>query len=182
MKKLLLMLCLFTFMVPTLTSAHTGLESSNPTEGEVVKEELKEITLQYKTEIENLSTMKIVKDDRQEVKLDSVIIQEKTMSGILPQSLENGSYTIDWKIIGTDGHPIEGQIPFNVQVEQKEEEVNPPIPKETDKNSDKQTDEEKASTKEKSKKDDGFSPIFFMTIGFILGAIVFFIRIKKMKI
>jgi copper resistance protein C len=181
MKKLLLMLCLFTFMVPTFTSAHTGLESSNPSEGEVVKEELKEITLQYKTEIENLSTMKIVKDDGQEVKLDSVIIQEKTMSGILSQSLENGSYTVDWKIIGTDGHPIEGQIPFSVQGEQKEE-VNPPAHKETDENSDKQTDEEKASTKEKSEKDEGFSPIFFMTIGFILGAIVFFIRIKKMKI
>jgi copper resistance protein C len=181
MKKILFMLCLFTLMFPTLSSAHTGLESSNPAEGEVVKEELKEITLQYKTQIENLSTMKIVKDDGQEVKLDSVIVQEKTMSGVLPHSLENGSYTIQWKIIGTDGHPIEGDIPFSVQAEQKEE-VNPPAANDTEKDTDKQKEEKNNSVKEKSEEKEGLSPIFFIAIGFVLGAIVFFFRIKKMKL
>jgi copper resistance protein C len=177
MKKLLSMLFLLTLMFPTITSAHTGLESSNPADGEVVKEELKEITLQYKTEIENLSTMKIVKEDGQEVKLDSVIIQDKTMSGVLSRSLENGSYTIQWKIIGTDGHPIEGDIPFSVQAEQKEEVI-PPAANDTDKDTDKQ----KEVVKEKSEENEGLSPIFFIAIGFVLGAIVFFFRIKKMKI
>lgn len=166
-------------MFPTITSAHTGLESSDPAEGEVVKEELTKITLQFKTEIENLSTMKIVKDDGQEVKIDSVIVQEKTMSGELPRSLENGSYTIQWKIIGTDGHPIEGDIPFSVQAEQKEE-VNPPAANDSEKNTDKK--EENNSVKEKSEEKEGLSPIFFIAIGFALGAIVFFFRIKKMKI
>lgn len=180
MKKLVLMLCLFTFMIPNLASAHTGLKSSNPSEGEVIKEELKEITLQFETEIENLSTMKVIKEDGTEIELDSVTIEEKAMSGLLPNSIENGSYTIDWKIIGTDGHPIEGKIPFNVQIEQKEE-VNPPAANVTEKDSDKQKEESKAS-EERTEKNDGLSPIFFMVIGFILGAIVFFYRIKKMKI
>ncbi len=174
------MLCLLTFMVPTLTSAHTGLKSSSPADGDIVKEELKEITLQFETKVENLSTMKVVKDDGEEIELDSVKIKEKSMSGMLPRSLENGSYKIQWKIIGTDGHPIDGEIPFNVQVEQKEK-VDSPVENETETDSDKQKDEEKGLTKENTKKDEGLSPIFFIIIGFVIGTIVFFFRIKKMK-
>ena len=32
------------------------------------------------------------------------------------QPLKNGNYIVDWKIIGTDGHPIEGTFSFSVEV------------------------------------------------------------------
>ncbi|MFC0187656.1 copper resistance protein CopC [Fictibacillus aquaticus] len=176
MKKILFMLALFTIIFPTITSAHTGLESSNPAEGAVVKEERKELTLQFKTKIESLSSMQIVRDDGQEIELDSLIVEEKKMSGKLTSALDNGSYIIQWRIIGTDGHPIEGQIPFKVQIEKKED-VNPSAGEETEKGSQEQKKEENVSDKKEE-----MSPVFFITLGFLLAAIVFFLKIAKRKI
>jgi copper resistance protein C len=106
-------------MIPTFVSAHTALESSNPTEGQVVTEDLKEILLTFKSPIEALSTMKLFKDGN-EVALTDFQTQEKQMIATFPEPLENGTYKIQWSIVGEDGHPIEGEINFVVQKEQTE--------------------------------------------------------------
>ena len=36
------------------------------------------------------------------------------MKGSITDVLENGQYIISWKIIGEDGHPIDGEIVFSV--------------------------------------------------------------------
>jgi copper resistance protein C len=105
-------------MIPAIASAHTKLTSSNPAEGQVVKEELTEIVLMYAGEIESLSTMTVEKNG-QEIPLTSVKPHEKQMVGTLAAPLENGSYLIKWIIAGEDGHQIKGEIPFSVQIEQK---------------------------------------------------------------
>ncbi|MFJ5761257.1 copper resistance protein CopC [Neobacillus sp. NPDC093182] len=62
MKKFsLLILCLLV-LLPSVVSAHTHLSESNPIEGQVVVDELKEITLTFDGNIEKLSSMKIVKN------------------------------------------------------------------------------------------------------------------------
>jgi hypothetical protein len=40
------------------------------------------------------------------------------MKADVDQELENGNYIINWKIVGKDGHPIEGMVNFQVQVEE----------------------------------------------------------------
>ena len=42
------------------------------------------------------------------------------MIGKLSQNLENGDYLIKWTIVGKDGHPIQGEVPFSVQIESSE--------------------------------------------------------------
>jgi copper resistance protein C len=108
-------------MIPIIASAHTKLTSSNPAEGQVVKEELTEIVLMYAGNIESLSTMTLEKDG-QEIPFISVKPKEKQMVGTLAAPLENGSYLIKWIIAGEDGHQIKGEIPFSVQMEQKLEQ------------------------------------------------------------
>src|SRR4051794_680870 len=120
MKKILLLLISMLVMLPAIASAHTELTNSNPTSGQVVKEDLKEIVLTYEGKIESLSTMKLVKEG-EGVPLVSATPKENQLIGTLAAPLENGSYTIKWSIAGEDGHPISGEIPFTVQKVVKEE-------------------------------------------------------------
>ncbi|MGE6719362.1 copper resistance CopC family protein [Peribacillus frigoritolerans] len=123
MRKLLFMLmCMFiSISIPTIANAHTELSSSSPKEGEMVTEELDEIVLDFAGAIEELSTMKLMKDG-EEVSLSQVQVQDKKMVGTPSAPLENGSYIIDWTIAGEDGHPISGKVSFSVQIEDMHEE------------------------------------------------------------
>jgi copper resistance protein C len=40
------------------------------------------------------------------------------LSGSAAEPLANGSYTVDWRIVGEDGHLIEGTYGFTVAAEQ----------------------------------------------------------------
>ncbi|WP_144550353.1 copper resistance CopC family protein [Bacillus sp. X1(2014)] len=149
MKKLLFLLVGMLVMLPSIASAHTELTTSNPTSGQVVKEDLKEIVLTYEGKIESLSTMKLVKEGK-EVPLVSATPKENRLIGTLLGPLENGSYMIKWSIAGEDGHPISGEIPFTVQKVVKEapkaETKQPVTPK-------KEEPKKENSNQEKSKND-----------------------------
>lgn len=129
MKKLLIfMFCLFMF-VPSVVLAHTSLSSSNPTEGQVVTENLEQITLDFATTIEELSTMELVRDGNK-VALGEIKVENKQLIGRISDPLDNGFYIIQWKIVGEDGHPIKGEINFSVQTDQNQSETNPVTPEE----------------------------------------------------
>jgi copper resistance protein C len=105
--------------LPTMVFAHTELSSSSPEAGQVVTEEMEEISLTFGGEIEALSTMTLVKDG-QELEFGSVEVQGNQLIGKVEQPLESGSYVINWNIAGEDGHPISGEIPFTVQLPQED--------------------------------------------------------------
>ncbi|WP_043931822.1 copper resistance CopC family protein [Bacillus sp. EB01] len=121
MQKIVIILAIMVMMLPTIASAHTQLESSTPESGQVVKENLNQIVLNFGGEVESLSTMTLVKDG-QEVPFESIEPQGTQMIGTVADPLATGSYIIQWKIVGEDGHIITGEIPFTVQVEQAVEE------------------------------------------------------------
>jgi copper resistance protein C len=127
-KLIILMLCIL-MIVPSVVSAHTSLSSSNPIEGQVVTENLEQITLDFATSIEELSTMDLVEDGKK-VALEEIKVENKQLIGRISDPLDNGSYTILWKIIGEDGHLINGEINFSVQTEQNQSETNPATPEE----------------------------------------------------
>ncbi|WP_042348725.1 copper resistance CopC family protein [Bacillus massiliigorillae] len=117
MKKSLFAFLLLLMIIPTMAYAHTGLVSSNPSEGQIIKEDLSQITLQFESEIEKLSSMKVIIDHK-EIPFANLEVKGNEMMGTLSTPLENGKYTIEWKIVGEDGHNIEGEIPFNIEKEQ----------------------------------------------------------------
>jgi methionine-rich copper-binding protein CopC len=123
--------------IPTIANAHTELTSSNPKEGQMVTEELDEIVLDFAGSIEELSTMKLMKDG-EEVSLSQVQVQDKKMVGSPSAPLENGSYIIDWTIAGEDGHPISGKVSFTVQIKQMQEEKEEAQPKAANKENEQQ--------------------------------------------
>ena len=115
MKKLLLFTLIFMLAFTTNAFAHTHLESSSPENGQVVTEELREIFLTFGEKLERLSTFELSNSDGQSIPVENENITiEEQMKGTLANPLENGEYTVVWKIVAADGHPIEGEFTFSV--------------------------------------------------------------------
>ena len=120
MKKILVLTiaCLLTF--GNMTYAHTGLESSNPEDGSTITEELTTVTLTFETEIEETSSFELQNANGEAVAVDNITVENNTMTGTFDQPIENGDYEVLWKIIGVDGHPIEGTFSFSVDAPESE--------------------------------------------------------------
>lgn len=118
LKKLFVILFLI-LIWPLSVQAHTTLLSSTPSEGERITQELEEAELVFGTRIEQGSTMSIQGESRS-YEFDSITVAEDSMVGEFSGKLDNGSYRILWSIIGEDGHPIEGEIAFDVSIETEE--------------------------------------------------------------
>ncbi len=121
MNKIVTLLLLLLVITPLSTQAHTTLTSSTPAEGEVLQVQPKEIELVFGTVIEEGSSM-VLEGAEQNYDVENISINENVMTGSLTEELPNGQYIIVWKIIGEDGHPIEGQVPFGIKAEELAEE------------------------------------------------------------
>ncbi|WML57511.1 copper resistance protein CopC [Neobacillus sp. PS2-9] len=113
--KISLITALLFFLLGTNVFAHSHLEDSSPKDGAVLTESLKDITLTFETNLEPTSTFTLADANRASIALP-VEIKGNQLVGVLPEDLANGSYSIHWKIIGTDGHPLEGDLSFTVQL------------------------------------------------------------------
>ncbi|WP_413302919.1 copper resistance CopC family protein [Bacillus sp. 1P10SD] len=113
--KISLITALLFFLLGTNVFAHSHLEDSSPKDGAVLTESLKEITLTFETNLEPTSTFTLADANRATIALP-VEIKGDQLVGVLPEDLANGFYSIHWKIIGTDGHPLEGDLSFTVQL------------------------------------------------------------------
>lgn len=180
-------------MIPSFVRAHTGLSSSNPSEGQVVTENLEQIVLTFATSIEVLSTMDLVKDGNV-IPLEDIKVENKQLMGTIAKPLENGSYIIQWKIVGEDGHPIKGEINFVVEMAQNEAEPNPVTPEETegDQEDESQTDQTEetsdiqntaSDTVEKTDDQNNSSPtlITVLIVLIVIVGIVLLLFTKKKK-
>ena len=127
-KKILLFCALLFALGNTISvSAHTGLESSFPKDNQVVTEQVQEILLDFETKIEQGSTFELKAVNGLVVPITEITLNENQMKGTPEQPLENGEYLVNWEIIGADGHPIEGEFTFYVEMEQTEELNEEPI-------------------------------------------------------
>jgi copper resistance protein C len=135
LKKVGLLITCLLFLLPSFVSAHTHLLGSNPEEGQVVVEDLKEITLTFDGNIEKLSSMKVLSEGNQLGDIQLQIEADK-MIGVLPEPLENGAYLLQWNIAGEDGHPITGEINFIVQKKAKTGGQSPTVTNQGNKTSD----------------------------------------------
>lgn len=121
LKKLFLFTLIFYLGFVNNTLAHTGLESSFPQDGEIIEEELEQVTFTFETKIEQGSTFELQNPKGETLPTEHISISENQMIGNFANPLENGEYQVHWKIIGADGHPIDGEFSFSVNVPVTEE-------------------------------------------------------------
>lgn len=102
--------------------AHTHLEASDPEENTIVTEPLDGIMLYFDTTIEESAVVELQTEDGTPIGLENITVHNNELSADIVEPLENGIYTINWDIIGVDGHPMEDSISFEVDIEETKEE------------------------------------------------------------
>ncbi|MGD6792688.1 copper resistance CopC family protein [Metabacillus indicus] len=166
---------------PNAVMAHTHMTSSLPEEGSTVTEPLKTIELTFDTKIEPLSSMKLVKDGS-EVPVEVKAEGEKLV-GTPQNELENGAYTAEWKIIGEDGHEMEGTLSFNVQQEAEEAPQTEEEPEDSGKSEEEaakeQPADEQTGSAEASEEGSPVMTIALAAIGVL--AVIFIISLMRKK-
>ncbi|MED1862975.1 copper resistance protein CopC [Fictibacillus nanhaiensis] len=180
MKKILIpFFLLFTivFQLPLSASAHSKLETSTPAEGEKVTTDLEAVVLTFSTKIESLSTMTLKNGDK-EIPLQ-ISVEDDQMTGAITNPLENGNYTVAYKIIGADSHVIEGDYSFSVDRPALEEAPNEDA---TDNGTQEDNAEKELTDQEKNEKPN--NPTYFapLTIGLVIViAIVSFFAFRRKR-
>ena len=130
-KKTLLILIVF-LLQSEVVSAHTGITSSTPADGEVIVEEIHEVVLEFNTEIESTSTVNVSDENGEEIAISNLEIIDHIMTAAFMSPLDNGTYIVEWKIIGADGHPIQGSYSFTVSQDNAgDSNINEKSPSET---------------------------------------------------
>jgi methionine-rich copper-binding protein CopC len=104
---------LFVFGTAAPALAHDALKSSSPAKGAKVKA-LDEVKLEFSATVR--MPFVIVRGDGQaehqrgKPEVDGAVVRQ-ALDGPLP----DGKYTIAYRVVSSDGHPIEGEIPFRVE-------------------------------------------------------------------
>ncbi|BAU28641.1 hypothetical protein DFP93_105125 [Aneurinibacillus soli] len=120
MKKWLGFIFVLLLCFPTTTSAHTKLKTATPAPNSTVTTEMRELTLTFGGRIENTSTFSVLDKAGKPMTPLTLTREEKSITGSLAKPLSNGSYTVDWNVIGEDGHVMKGSYSFTVKLpEQK---------------------------------------------------------------
>ena len=94
--------------------AHTKLTASSPAENAAAESPVTEIVLDFNTDIEPVSRITVTNERGEEVPLEDIQVSGARLTGKLADPLPNGAYTVSWKIIGADGHAVNGSYSFAV--------------------------------------------------------------------
>jgi methionine-rich copper-binding protein CopC len=103
---------LMTLVLAAPAQAHTSLKSSDPKRGAEVTS-LDKVTLIYE---ESVRFPVVVVNGPGDKRYDAGKPQvdgPKVTEAVAPD-LPAGNYTIAWRVVAADGHPVEGEIPFTV--------------------------------------------------------------------
>jgi methionine-rich copper-binding protein CopC len=100
---------------PQAALAHDTLLSTDPEDGSTVDSSPEKITLEYSANILDVSPVVRITD------ADGTVVQEGDPEIDGPDAiakvekpLDPGTYTIQWRVVSSDGHPIEGDFSFTV--------------------------------------------------------------------
>ncbi|MEH7333552.1 FixH family protein [Neobacillus drentensis] len=114
----LLIPVLFVFLFPTFPSAHAYIKKSAPTENEVFDEPLQKVTIQFDEPIQpDYHSIEVFDSNGKRVDQKNERIDSNDPSIIeadLKSDLPNDTYSIQWRVVSGDGHPVEGVIPFQI--------------------------------------------------------------------
>ncbi|QOR67989.1 copper resistance protein CopC [Cytobacillus suaedae] len=122
--------------------AHSYLEDSKPKDGELVTEPLQQITLLFNTKIEQTSTIEVLNSNGEQINLGNFVIEEGEIWATFLNPLEKDTYKVIWNIVGADGHPINGEFSFSVDVTNEEQD------QKKKEESDSQTEQEEVASEE----------------------------------
>lgn len=97
----------------TSASAHSVLTDTSPDDGEQVASAPDEVTLTFNEDITDLGTEIVVTTaDEEEVSSGETTVDGPTVTQELGTERPDGTYTVTWRAVSADGHPISGTYTF----------------------------------------------------------------------
>lgn len=115
----LLAAVLMPLAVPALlpaASAHDTLISSSPAAGESFEQAPEALELTYSDEVLNLSpVVRLTTSAGEEIFTETPAVSGNTATIDLPP-LPADDYQVLWRVVSSDGHPIEGTVDFTITV------------------------------------------------------------------
>jgi copper transport protein len=102
-------------LVASPASAHAELVATDPANGAQLAEAPDEITMTF-TESVNLleDGMRLIDSVGATVPTSEPVVDGHTITWAMPRRLPDGSYTVTWKLVSSDGHPVAGAFSFGV--------------------------------------------------------------------
>lgn len=105
----------FTFFAAQPASAHDELISSSPASGESVDTAPQEVVLEFSDEVLALGAIvEVAREDDSQWVVGEAVAEGPTTLATLENGMPDGQYEIRWRVVSSDGHPIDGVIPFSV--------------------------------------------------------------------
>ena len=104
---------LFLSVTAPAALAHDSLKSSSPAKGATVSG-VETIELEYSSRV-RFPLVVLRTAAGQMIKLGEPQADGPKVRTAVPGPLAGGPYVIAWRVVSSDGHPIEGEIPFTVK-------------------------------------------------------------------
>lgn len=96
--------------------AHDTLISSDPADGDTLETSPESITLTYSADILEVSPAVRIVDEAGETIADvEPTVDGPAVTAELADPLPAGDYTVQWRVVSSDGHPIEGSVDITVE-------------------------------------------------------------------
>jgi len=95
--------------------AHDALAEANPAQGQTITTQLEEVTLTFNeaplSGLQGGIVVQVVGPGGQEATTGTVRIADRTLARSV-QMNDRGEYTVTWRTVSADGHPIDGSYTF----------------------------------------------------------------------
>ena len=99
-------------------SAHAALESTDPADGSVLKSAPRTVTLTFSESVALLDdSFRVYDPDNRRVRTSSAHHAKDagdTASVTLPAELGTGTFTVAWRVVSADSHPVSGAFTFSI--------------------------------------------------------------------
>ncbi|MFE2420597.1 copper resistance CopC/CopD family protein [Streptomyces hokutonensis] len=99
-------------------SAHAALESTDPADGSVLKSAPRTLTLTFSESVALLDdSFRVYDPDNRRVRTSSAHHAKDagdTASVTLPAKLGTGTFTVAWRVVSADSHPVSGAFTFSI--------------------------------------------------------------------
>lgn len=113
---------LFLLLTALPAQAHADFVSSNPSDGSVVQSFPSEISLTFNEELltlddESVNTISLFGPDGIEILLSSAVATGANLVATVAgdaAALPTGKYRVSYRVVSADGHPVKGEISFEV--------------------------------------------------------------------
>ncbi|MBB2903178.1 hypothetical protein FHR75_004020 [Kineococcus radiotolerans] len=97
------------------SAAHDQLRSTNPADGAVLEQVPTQLEMTYSADILPIAPRAVLRDAAgNDIPTAEPVVDGRTVTLAWPAGLGGGDYDVVWRVVSSDGHPIQGTFGFTV--------------------------------------------------------------------